>query len=365
MTHHDGQGPLSQDREQGTTEHHHGHPHEHEHDHSRRTGPAAIVTRILRPHSHDPADSIDQALLTSRAGTRVLWISLVGLLATAAVQAVVVLLSGSVGLLSDTIHNASDALTALPIGLAFVMGRRAPTSRYTYGFGRAEDLAGMAVVAVIALSAVGAAWEAINRIIHPHSVTDLWVVGVAGAIGFLGNEVVARYRIGVGRRIGSAALVADGRHARTDGFTSLAVVGGAIGVAAGWRLADPIVGLVISVAILAVLRTAGRDVYRRLMDAADPGTIDQIRQEAMGIEGVLDADQIRVRWIGHELHAAIELTVPAEMSIAKAHATAELVHHRLLHEVPRLTDVTIHTNPAPGPDGDPHSLTAHHRRGSD
>jgi cation diffusion facilitator family transporter len=355
MTHHDDGGPA---------EHHHGHADHDEHHHSRRAGPWAIVTKIVRPHSHDPADSLDQALLTSREGTRVLWISLVGLLATAAVQAVVVVLSGSVGLLSDTIHNASDALTALPIGLAFVMGRRAPTTRYTYGFGRAEDLAGSAVVAVIALSAVAAAWEAINRLMHPHSVTHLWAVGVAGAIGFVGNELAARYRIVVGRRIGSAALVADGRHARTDGFTSLAVVGGAIGVAAGWRLADPIVGLVISVAILAVLRTAGRDVYRRLMDAADPATIDQIRREALGVEGVLDADQIRVRWIGHELHASIELTVPAEMSVALAHATAELVHHRLLHEVARLADVTIHTNPAPEPGSDPHSLTAHHRRGS-
>src|SRR5579864_3220447 len=236
MTHHDDGSPA---------EHHHGHADHDEHHHSRRTGPWAFVTKIVRPHSHDPADSLDQALLTSREGTRVLWISLVGLLATAAVQALVVVLSGSVGLLSDTIHNASDALTALPIGLAFVMGRRAPTTRYTYGFGRAEDLAGSAVVAVIALSAVAAAWEAINRLMHPHSVTHLWAVGVAGAIGFLGNELAARYRIVVGRRIGSAALVADGRHARTDGFTSLAVVGGAIGVAAGWRLADPIVGLLI------------------------------------------------------------------------------------------------------------------------
>jgi cation diffusion facilitator family transporter len=364
VTHHDDFGSRAPDHHGVASEHDHAHADGHEHRHSRRTGPRAIVTKILHPHSHDPADSLDNALLTSKEGTRVLWISLVGLLATAAVQAVVVLLSGSVGLLSDTIHNASDALTALPIGLAFVMGRRPPTSRYTYGFGRAEDLAGMAVVAVIALSAAAAAWEAVNRLMHPHRVTHLWVVGVAGAIGFLGNEVAARYRIVVGRRIGSAALVADGRHARTDGFTSLAVVGGAIGVAAGWRLADPIVGLLISVAILAVLRTAARDVYRRLMDAADPATVDRIRHEALHVDGVIEIDNLRVRWMGHELHAALELTVPADMSVARAHATAEQVHHRLLHEVPRLTDVTIHTNPAPEPGTDPHGLTAHHRPGS-
>ena len=187
------------------------------------------------------------------------------------------------------------------------------------------------------------------------------VVGVAGAIGFVGNEVAAHYRITVGRRIGSDALVADGRHARTDGFTSLAVVAGAIGVALGWRLADPIVGLVITVAILAVLRTAVRDVYRRLMDAADPSTVDQIRREALLVNGVLDVGHVRVRWLGHELHASIELTVPADMSIAQAHAIAELVHHRLLHEVPRLTDVTIHANPTHDAGVDPHALTDHHR----
>jgi len=320
------------------------------------------ITKVLRPHSHDPAESFDEALEASREGTRVLWITLAGLLATAAVQGVIVVLSSSVGLLADTIHNASDALTALPIGLAFVMGRRPPTTRYTYGYGRAEDLAGMTVVAVIALSAVTAAWEAVNRLIHPHSISHLWAVGVAGAIGFVGNEVAAHYRITVGRRIGSAALVADGRHARTDGFTSLAVVAGAIGVAVGWPLADPIVGLVITVAILAVLRTAVRDVYRRLMDAADPSTVDQIRHEALLVNGVVEVDHVRVRWLGHELHASIEVTVPADMSIAQAHATAELVHHRLLHEVPRLTDVTIHANPTHEAGTDPHALTAHHRQ---
>ena len=358
MTHHDDPGAMLPDHDGTTAEHHHDH---HEGDPRHRTGLRAIVAKLLRSHRHDHGESLDEALVTSREGTRVLWISLVGLLATAAVQAVVVILSGSVGLLSDTIHNGSDALTALPIGLAFVMGRRPPTRRYTYGFGRAEDLAGLAVLAVIALSAVAAMWEAINRLIHPHAVSHLWVVGVAGAIGFAGNEVAARYRMSVGRRIGSAALVADGQHARTDGFTSLAVVGGAIGVGAGWRPADPVVGLLISVAILAVLRTTARDVYRRLMDAADPDTVDRIRRGALQVQGVLEAEHIRVRWIGHELHASIELTMPADMSIARAHATAELVHHRLLHEIPRLADVTIHSNPAPEPGSDAHSLTAHHR----
>jgi cation diffusion facilitator family transporter len=310
-------------------------------EHHHRAGLRGWFAGVIRPHSHDHADSFDQALLTSREGTRALAISLAGLLATAAIQALIVVISGSVGLLADTIHNFADALTAVPIGLAFVIGRRRPTRRYTYGFGRAEDLAGLSVVAVIALSVLTAAGEAIYRLVHPHRVGHLGVVALAGALGFVGNELAAHYRITVGRRIGSAALVADGRHARADGFTSLAVVAGAGGVAFGWQLADPIVGLVISVAIAAVLWGAARDVFRRLMDATDPATVDEIRRQALLVDDVLGVDEVRVRWIGHELHAAFNLTVPGTLSIARAHEIAETVHHRLLHEVPRLVDVTI------------------------
>ncbi len=350
------------------SESHHEHgPHEHRqhshghHERGHRPGWWGFVVGLVRPHSHDHSDSFDQELLTSKAGTRALWISLAGLLATAAVQAAIVALTHSIGLLADTIHNFADALTAVPIGLAFAVGRRPATRRYTYGFGRAEDLAGLSVVAVIAFSVLTALWESVNRLAHPHQVGHLWVVAVGGGLGFLGNEVAARYRISVGRRIGSAALVADGRHARADGFTSLAVVAGAGGVAAGWRLADPVVGVLISVAIVAVLWGAGRDVFRRLMDGTDPATSDQIRQQALGVEGVLGVDQVRVRWLGHELHANLDLTVPGSLSIARAHQIAETVHHRLLHEVPRLVDVSIHTNPSDASGDDPHALTAHHR----
>lgn len=352
------------------------HPHEHHrqgdgrHPVDRSTGRRAALDRLLHVlrhshgHGHGHGDSLDQALLASRDGTRALWISLIGLLVTAGLQAVIVVLSSSVGLFADTVHNATDALTAIPIGLAFVIGRRPATSRYTYGFGRAEDLAGLAVVAVMSLSAATALWVAVTRLMHPHPVTHLWAVFVGGAIGFAGNELAAHYRIRVGRRIGSAALIADGRHARADGFASLAVVAGAIGVAVGWPLADPIVGLLISVAILAVLRTTARDVWRRLMDATEPETVEHIRQEALSIEGVVGADRVRVRWVGHELHASLDLVLPGTMSLVAAHDTAELVHHRLLHAVPRLVDVTIHTDPAHEPDADPHVLTAHHHHGS-
>jgi len=300
--------------------------------------------------------------MVSKAGTRALAISLTGLLVTAVLQLAVFIMSGSVGLLADTIHNFADAFTALPIGLAFVVARRAPTRRYTYGFGRAEDLAGLAVVFVIAGSAVIAAWEAIDRLVHPHHVTNLGWVAVAGVIGFLGNELAARYRIRVGNKIGSAALVADGLHARTDGFTSLAVVLGAGGVAIGWRLADPIVGLAITIAILGVLRGAVRDIYRRLMDAVDPSLVDQVEHEASEVPGVERVDGVHVRWVGHELRAELNVTVDRELHVFEAHEVAEAVRHTLLHHVRRLCDATIHTDPRALPGTDPHELTLHHYR---
>jgi cation diffusion facilitator family transporter len=272
----------------GRHDHDLGPDHDHEHDRGRRRA-------LLRPHRHDHADSLDEAVLADRAGARAPAISLTGLLVTAAAQAAIVAVSGSVGLLADTIHNFADALTAVPIGLAFWVARRPPTRSYTYGYGRAEDLAGLAVVAVMTASAAIAAWQAIGRLVHPRPVHELIWVTAAGVAGFAGNELAARYRIRIGSRIGSAALVADGHHARTDGFTSLAVVAGAGGVALGWPAADPVVGLMITIAILAVLRGAVRDIYRRLMDAVDPALVEQVENEAVSVPGIRGCDAARVR----------------------------------------------------------------------
>ncbi|MFF2027888.1 cation diffusion facilitator family transporter, partial [Streptomyces sp. NPDC058171] len=263
----------------------HGHGHGHGHGHS--GGVRGAIREIFAPHSHDSADSVDDALEASEIGIRAVKISLVVLGVTALAQVVVVAVSGSVALAADTIHNFSDALTAVPLWIAFALGRRAATRRFTYGYGRAEDLAGLFVVVMIALSAVVAGVEAIRRLLDPVPIQHLGWVALAGIIGFAGNEWVALYRIRIGRRIGSAALVADGLHARTDGFTSLAVVLGAGGVAVGIPLADPVVGLVITAAILLVLRTAARDVFRRLMDGVDPGLVDAAEQALAAEPGVV------------------------------------------------------------------------------
>lgn len=331
-------------------------PHGHGHGHS----PWTRLRHAITPHSHDSADRVDPALAASRRGMRTLAWSFAALLLTAALQAAVVVLSGSVALLGDTVHNVADALTALPIGIAFLLGRRAATRRYTYGLGRAEDLAGVVVVLVIAASAAFAGYEAVARLIHPQPVEHLWIVAAAGIVGFAGNELVAIYRIRVGRQIGSAALVADGLHARTDGFTSLAVVAGAAGVALGFPLADPIVGLGITAAILLVLRDAAREVLGRLMDAVDPALVELVERTAAAVPGVLDAGEVRMRWIGHSLRAELAVAVPAALTVGEAHRIAHDVEHQLVHTVARLTAATVHTEPA-GSAAEAHSALAHHR----
>ena len=360
-------------------EHDRDHDHDHDHDHDsggtserrsasghgheragrHRTGPLAGLRSLLGGHSHG-APGTDRALETTAAGMRAVFVSLAGLAATAGIELVVSVLSGSVALLADTVHNFADALTAVPLALAFRMGRRPPTRRYTYGFGRAEDLAGLAIVGLMLASTTVAAYEAVTRLMHPAGLHGTPWVAVAGLVGFAGNELVAVYRIRVGRRIGSAALETDGLHARSDGLTSLAVVVGAVAVAAGASDADPVVGLVITAAIVVVLAGAVRQVYRRLMDSVDPYLVDEVEavlRSSPGIEGV---SSVRIRWVGHELRAEADVVSDNRLSLVQAHAIAAEAHHRLLHEVPRLTRAIIHTSPTDQGEAHHHQSLAHH-----
>ncbi|WP_231930058.1 cation diffusion facilitator family transporter [Friedmanniella luteola] len=275
------------------------------------------------PHSHDAADSIDDALEASEAGIRAVKLSLLGLGVTALLQLVIYLISGSIGLLADTIHNASDALTAVPLWIAFVLGRRAASRRYTYRYGRVEDLPGLFIVAMIALSAVVAGYEAVRRFFEPQPVTNLGWVLAAGLIGFAGNELVAVYRIRVGRRIGSAALVADGVHARTDGFTSLAVVLGVVGIWLGFPLADPLVALAISVAIFVLLWSTARDIGRRLLDGVDPTMVHIAEDVITAAPGIAGVTAVRMRWVGHRLDSEATVTTDPAMPVGRFH---ELEH---------------------------------------
>jgi cation diffusion facilitator family transporter len=348
---------MPDDHQHADGQGHDAHDHHHEHGHG---GVVSFLRGFVAPHSHDAKDSLDQALEGSSDGIRAAALLLVVLLLTAGVQALVVATSGSVALLGDTLHNAADALTALPLWLAFRLGRRPPTTRFTYGYGKAEDVAGLAVIALIAASAVFAGYEAIHRLIHPQKVSHLGFVMAAAVVGAVGNEVVAQYRIRVGRRIGSAALEADGIHARTDGVTSLLVLVGAVVVALGAQWADPVVRLVITGAIVVIGYQAVRSVGQRLLDAVDPAIVEQVSTIVGSVTGVVAVTEVRARWAGHRLLAQVRLSVDGTLRVTEAHAIAEDVHHELLHHVPNLSEAIVHVDPSRIV-GDPHAATRHHQ----
>lgn len=320
-------------------------------------------------HQHDHDDhghshgTVDPSIAASERGIWAVKWSFAVLMVTALFQIVVVFFSGSVALLSDTIHNFGDAATAIPLAFAFALSRLGASRRFTFGYGKAEDLAGVAVVFIILFSAVVAGYQAVDRLINPEPIGLLWAVVVASVVGFAGNEAVAIFRIRVGREIGSAALVADGYHARTDGWTSLAVLFGAIGVWLGYPLADPIVGLLITVAILGIVWQSGRTVFTRLLDGVEPEVVGGIRHAASHVEGVQDVTEVRARWSGHDLHAEVNVAVMPELSVAEGHSVAREVNHRLLHHMPYLRAAVVHVDPAQESGEKHHRVPAHSHDG--
>jgi cation diffusion facilitator family transporter len=313
--------------------------------------------RLTPKHQHHHGLVEPTIVSTSRGLWAVKW-SFVGLMLTALPQALVVVVSGSVALLADTIHNFADAATAIPLAIAFWLSQRGATRRFTYGLGRVEDLAGLVIVLTILASALAAAYQAIIRLLHPQPVQLLWAVALASGLGFLGNEAVAIFRIRVGRQIGSAALMADGYHARVDGWTSLTVLVGAIGMWAGYPLADPVVALLISVAILWIVWQSARSILVRMLDGVETRTLGDIAHAASHVALVEDVADVRARWIGHRLHAEVSISVPADLSVAQGHDVATSVRHQLLHDLPHLGSVTVHVDPS-GQSGE-----RHHRLGS-
>ena len=323
---------------------------------------------LQHPHSHgDPNHShhdhthgaLDPLLLTTERGIWAIKWSFVGLFATGVFQTIVVLLSGSVALLADTIHNMADAGTAIPLWVAFALGRKKPSRRFTYGYGRVEDLAGITILLIILMSAIAAGYESIQRFSHPQKVEYLWAVIVASIVGFAGNEVVAIFRIKVGEEIGSAALIADGYHARIDGLASLGVLAGALGVWVGYPLADPLVGLLITILILRIVWESGKAVFTRVLDGVDPEVIHEIKHAAIHVAGVGDVTEVRVRWLGHRLYAELNIAVHQDLSVEKGHAIAKDVRHELLHHLRYLSNATIHIDPANASGEEHHRIDEH------
>ena len=341
----------------------HSHQHSTDENYPHQDGEAPESASAQQGHGHSHG-AIDRVVLSSNRGIWATKVSLAALLATAAMQVVIVIFTGSVALLADTVHNFGDAATALPLWAAFTLARRRPTSRFTYGFGRAEDLAGLLIVLVVLATGIFAGYESINRLSDPPDIDFLWAVVLASVVGFAGNEGVALFRIKVGKEIGSAALVADGFHARVDGLTSLAVLAGAVGVWLGAPLADPIVGLVITAAIFRIVAGSAKSIISRLLDSVEPGVIDEVRDVVQATGGVEEVTEVRVRWLGHSLLAEVNLSVRPDLSVAKGHQIAQEAHHQLMHHLQYLSNATVHVDPV-GSSGEEHHQRAadHHREG--
>ena len=319
------------------------------------------LRHLLTPHSHDPAAGFDSALESSHKGVFAVKVSLVALMVTAVLQLLIVLddrLDGAAGRHHPQLQRRPDLGAAVdrlrpraargqPSLHLRLRPRGGPRRPLRGGHDRPERRC----------------WSDGSRCSGcstPQPISDLWLVGLAGVVGFVGNELVALYRIRVGRQIGSEALVADGLHARTDGLTSLAVVVAAVGVALGFPQADPIIGLVITVAILWILRDAARAVFRRLMDAVDPALVDEIKRVAASVDGVMEVETVRVRWLGHRLSASTDLVVDCRLTVAAGHDIAEAVRHALFHEVRGLDTVIVHLDPCEHGDSDHHAGTRPH-----
>lgn len=306
----------------------HDHADGHGHDHS------------AKGHGHTHG-VIDATIAATDRGTWAIKWSFVILAATAGIQIVVVFISGSVALLADTIHNIGDATTAIPLWVAFVLALRKPTKTFTYGYGRVEDIAGVFIVLIILFSAIIAGYEAIDRFIHPQAVTQLLWVAVAGVVGFLGNEAVAVFRIRIGREINSAALIADGYHARTDGLTSLAVVLGAAGVWIGFPLADPIIGLFITIAIFGIVWQSAKAVLTRMLDGVEPGILSQINHAAEHVKGIERVTDTKARWLGHRLHADVTIAVDENLPVRGALLIAAALRKELFEHLPALSVANV------------------------
>ncbi len=308
------------------------------HDHATHPAPAGAG----HGHTHG---TIDATIATTTRGIWAIKWSFAILAVTALFQFAVVVVSGSVALLADMIHNVGDAVTAIPLWFAFILARRKPSARFTYGYGRAEDFAGVAIVLIILASAIVAGYEAIDRLIHPQPISLIGWVALAGVVGFVGNEAVAVLRIRVGREINSAALIADGYHARTDGLTSLAVVGGAIGVWLGFPLADPIVGLLITIAIFGIVWQSGKAVFTRMLDGVEPEITAEIRHAAEHIPGIRQVLDVRARWLGHRLNTELDVALDGSVTLKEADTIAAQFERELFDHVPALSSARIRVRP--------------------
>lgn len=350
-------------------EHLHDHAHdEHEHgpgghDHHHGKGVWGWISTIFHFHGHShqhDALVTDTAFASNEEGIRTVWIALAALAFTSVLQIIIYWWSGSVALFADTVHNIGDGLNSIPLLIAFYLARRAATRRYTYGFSRAEDVAGIFIVLSIAISAGVIFWESFQKLVNPQPLTSLGWLSLAAIVGFIGNETVAWFQIRVGRRIGSAAMVADGMHALTDGLTSLAVLVAVAGSWLGYPIVDPIIGILIGIAILFITWDATKTMWYRLMDAIEPEHLERAEKVVRQQSEVKEMRWLRMRWMGHRLHADIGIAVDPHLTTEESHHIAEHLRHDLFHTLPYLSEALVHVDPWSPQYEEHHQLTAHH-----
>jgi len=274
-----------------------------------------------------------------REANRAIAVSAIGLTATGLVELLLALLTGSVGLLGDAIHNLSDVSTSAVVFLGFRLSRRPPTERYPYGLDRAEDLAGIGIAAVIWASAAFAGYESIRKLLA-HGHTTHLAAGIAGAIiGIIGNLAVARYKLVIGRRIGSATLIADARHSWLDALSSAGALAGLIAVASGQRWGDPVAGLAITAVICHVGWQVTADVVHRLADGIDPEIITTAESAAGSVPGVIHA-HARARWTGRTLRVEVEGWVDPALPVRDADALGRLAADVVARQLPEAGSFT-------------------------
>jgi cation diffusion facilitator family transporter len=323
--------------------------HANTHTHAPQKGLVGFLKQLLHigGHSHGdtPSKLDDAAFRDNQLGIRTVWLALLLLSLTSLLQIGIFALSGSVALLSDTVHNIGDALNSIPLLVAFYWARRVATRRYTYGYGRAEDIAGLFIVLSIVVSAFIVFWESGQKLFNPQSMQNVPFVVLAAIIGFIGNESVAWLQIRVGRKIGSEAMVIDGLHARTDGLTSLAVLVAAFGTLAGIPILDPIIGLVIGVTILFIARDSIKSMWYRLMDAVDPTLVTRVEHFVSDVKGVKQVSRSRLRWVGHQLFGEMQIVLDEQVSLAEAHAIRKQVISRVREGVPVVAEMTLEVVP--------------------
>jgi cation diffusion facilitator family transporter len=303
----------------------------------------------------------DKAIADNKLGIRTIYLAMALLGLTTIFQIGIYLISGSVALLGDTVHNLGDAVNSIPLLFAFWLASRVANKRYTYGYGRAEDLAGVLIVLSIGFSAFYILWESVNRLFNPVPLDNVGWVAAAAVIGFAGNELAAIIQIRTGRKIGSDAMIANGLHARTDGLTSLAVLVAAVGAFLGYLVVDAIVGILMGIVILFITKDAAKSMWYRLMDAVDPIIVERAEEVLKKHPDVKGVKRLQMRWVGHRLHAEAVISLDADLNAAECSSISEHLSHHLYHDIPNLAEATIAFVPWSAGGKTFYCETSHHR----